>query len=90
MTVKKDGPSLGRWSVVRVHRRTLRKCWETFIRGVSDHHDGRAGRTVVGMTVRRRTLRKFLETLIRGVSDHHDGRVERTVVRMTVRRKSPS
>ena len=63
-------------------------------RGVSDHNDGCAGRTVVGVmavvSVRRRTLRKFLETLIRGVSDHHDGRAGWTVVRMTVLHKSPS
>ena len=53
--------------------------------GVSDHHEGQAGRTVVGTTVRRRTLRKYWETLIRGVSDHHDGRAGRTVVGMSVR-----
>ena len=56
--------------------------------GVSDHHDGQAGRTVVGN--RHRTLRKCWETLIRGVSDHHDGRAGQTVVGVTVRRKSPS
>ena len=59
-------------------------------RGVSDHHDGQAGRTVVGTTVRRRLLRKYWETLIRGVSDHHDGRAGRSVVGTTVRRKSLS
>ena len=35
-----------------VHRRTLEKNMETLRGGVSDRHDGRAGRTVVGMTVR--------------------------------------
>ena len=89
MTVKQDGPSLVRQSVVRVLRRTLRKCWETFIRGVSDHHDDHAGWTVVGTTVRRRTLRKCWETLIRGVSDHHDGRAGWTVVGMTVHHMCP-
>ena len=59
MTVVQDGPSGERLSVVSVRRRTLRKCWETLSRGVSDQHDGRTGQTVVGMTVRCRTLRKF-------------------------------
>ena len=63
---------------------------ETLFKGVSDHHDGRAGRTVVGVTVRRWTLGNFLETLIIGVSNHHDGRAGRTVVGVTVRRKWPS
>ena len=58
--------------------------------GVSDHHDGQEGRTVIGTTVRRRTLRKCWETLIRGVSDHHDDRAGRTIVGTTVRRKSLS
>ena len=39
---------------VTVRRWTLGKFLETLIRGVSNHHDGRAGRTVVGMTVRRK------------------------------------
>ena len=68
---------------------------EALIIGVSDHHDGRAGRTVVGVTVRRKcpsldTLKIFLETLIIEVSDHHAGRAGRTVVCMTARRKCPS
>ena len=58
--------------------------------GVSDHHDGQEGRTVVGTSVRRRTLRKCCETLIRGVSDHHDGQAGQTIVGTTIRRKSPS
>ena len=55
-----DGPSYRRRSVVSVRRRTLGKCWDTLSRGVSDHHDGLAGRIVVGMTVRR--TRPFEDT----------------------------
>ena len=54
MTVKQDGPSWVWWTVVRVRRWTLRKWWENLRGGFSDYHDGRAGRTVVGVTVRRK------------------------------------
>ena len=48
MKVVQDGPSWVLRSVVSVRRWTLGKFLETLFRGVSDHHDGRAGRTVVG------------------------------------------
>ena len=54
MTVKQDGPSLVRRSVVRFHRRTLRKCWETLRNRVSDNQNGCEGRTVVKTMVRHR------------------------------------
>ena len=54
MTVVQDGTSWVRRSVVSVRRWTLGKFLETLVRGVFDHHDGRAGRTVVCMTVRRK------------------------------------
>ena len=38
-------------SVVGVRQRTLEKNMETLRRGVSDRHNGHAGRTVMGMTV---------------------------------------
>ena len=55
-----DGQSQVRWSVVGVRQRTLEKKMETLRRGVSDCHNGHAGRTVVGMTVRR--TRPFEDT----------------------------
>ena len=39
---------------VTVRRWTLGKFLETLFKGVSDHHDDRAGRTVVKTTVRHR------------------------------------
>ena len=87
MTIKQDRPSWVRQSVVRVRRRTHRKWWETLRRGVSDHHDGRAGRTVVGMTIRRRSLRKFCETLRNRVSDNQNGCAGRTIMKTTVRHR---
>ena len=54
MTIVQDETSWVRRSVVSVRRWTLGKFLETLVRGVSDHHDGRAGRNVVGTTVRRK------------------------------------
>ena len=45
-----------RRSVVGVRQRTLEKNMETLRRGVSDHHNGHAGRTIVDMTVCRTCL----------------------------------
>ena len=48
-----DGPSQVRQSIIGVRQGTLEKNMETRRKGVSDHHNGHAGGTVVRMTVCR-------------------------------------